>query len=79
MVDRVRKLAEEVLNRYPNLFNIDFEENKTKLSEIAMITSKQLKNELAGYITKIVKRRLKQEEVKVEEEAEVELEEKVSA
>mgnify|MGYP001773518446 CR=1 FL=1 len=57
LVDRIRRLAEQVLERYPDLFNTNFEENKKKLSEIAVITSKQIRNELAGYITKLIKKR----------------------
>jgi len=57
LVDRIRRLAEEVLERYPDLFSTNFEENKKKLGEIAVITSKQIRNELAGYITKLIKKR----------------------
>ena len=56
----------EVLALHKDKFNIDFVQNKKVLEEIAIVRSKGLKNELAGYITKYLKRELEQER---EEEA----------
>jgi small subunit ribosomal protein S17e len=62
-LDKTRRLSEMLLQRYPGTFGTDYEENKTKLNELTVITSKQLRNHIAGYIS----RSLKSEEV---EEAE---------
>ncbi|HYA55572.1 MAG TPA: hypothetical protein VED22_02125 [Nitrososphaerales archaeon] len=51
-MDRTRRLSEELLQRHPEAFGPDFEENKKALEELAVIPSKQLRNRIAGYITK---------------------------
>lgn len=51
-MDRTRRLSEIILERYPGTFNADYEENKKKLDELAVISSKQLRNHIAGYITR---------------------------
>ena len=64
-MNRVRKLSMEILEKYDDSFGENFEDNKRALMEISVITSKELKNEIAGFITKIKKRatreRLKEE------------------
>ena len=56
----------EILALHKDKLNTDFIHNKEVLEEVAIIRSKGLKNELAGYITKYLKRELEQEK---EEEA----------
>ena len=51
-MDRTRRLSEEILQRHPEAFGPDFEANKKALEELAIIPSKQLRNRIAGYITK---------------------------
>jgi len=51
-LDRTRRLSEELLQRHPEAFGLDFEGNKKALDELAVIPSKQLRNRIAGYITK---------------------------
>ncbi|MFP3132866.1 MAG: 30S ribosomal protein S17e [Nitrososphaeria archaeon] len=55
-MNRIRKLAEELLKQYGKKFIDNFEENKKVLNEIAEIKSKYLRNKVAGYITRIVAR-----------------------
>jgi len=55
-VDRIKKISLEVLKDHKDKFGIDFRENKKILNEISIIRSKGLKNEIAGYITKFIKR-----------------------
>jgi len=55
-VDPVKRIALELLSKYADRFSADFEHNKRVLNEIANVHSKQFRNELAGYITKLVKR-----------------------
>ena len=52
-MDRTRRLSEEIMLRHPDSFGSDFEENKKALEELALIPSKQLRNRIAGYITKL--------------------------
>lgn len=52
-MDRTRRLSEEVMQRHPEAFGSDFEQNKKALEEMALIPSKQLRNRIAGYIAKM--------------------------
>jgi len=63
-VDRIKRLSNEVLNEYSERFGTDFSTNKQTLNEITVIRSKGLKNEIAGYITKMLQRQAKFEERK---------------
>ena len=52
----------EILNDYKDNFGVDFLENKKTLNKISTIRSKELKNELAGYITKFIKHEIREKE-----------------
>ena len=56
----------EVLKDNKDMFGVNFDENKEALNKISTITSKILKNELAGYITKFIKNELRNEAEKTE-------------
>lgn len=58
----------EVLGLHKDKFGIDFANNKKMLDEISIIRSKGLKNEIAGYITKLLKKELNQQEKEKSEE-----------
>ncbi|MCD6511648.1 MAG: 30S ribosomal protein S17e [Thaumarchaeota archaeon] len=55
-MDRIRRYSLILLERYPSLFTEDFETNKELLKKVAKITSKELRNEIAGYLTRMVKK-----------------------
>ena len=55
-MDRIRRYSLMLLERYPSLFTEDFETNKELLKNVAKITSKELRNEIAGYLTRMVKK-----------------------
>lgn len=81
-MDRIRRLSMQVLERHKDKFTTDFAENKKILNQLVVVRSKGLKNEVAGYITKYLKREVDtnvkdEEEQKVEERAEEEIEETV--
>ncbi len=61
-MDRVRRVSTDLLERHPELFTEDFTANKQNLNQVSIILSKQLKNQIAGYITVIVKNRKKAQE-----------------
>ena len=63
-MDRIKRLSMEVLDQHKSKFGVDFTENKTALDQISVIRSKGLKNEIAGYITKFIKRELREKEEK---------------
>ena len=52
--EKVKKIARELIRRYPDKFTMNFEENKRVLSSIAHIPSTRLRNSIAGYITRLV-------------------------
>ena len=48
----IKKMGEEFLSRYPDLFSEDFEANKQNLKKVLAIKSKKLRNALAGYMAR---------------------------
>jgi len=63
-------MSMEILKENKSMFGINFDENKQALNKISTITSKMLKNELAGYITKFIKNDLRNKTELVENEEE---------
>jgi small subunit ribosomal protein S17e len=63
-MDRIKRLSYEVLEEYKPKFGEDFANNKKVLDQIAIIRSKGLKNEIAGYITKFIKKEIREEKAK---------------
>jgi small subunit ribosomal protein S17e len=63
-VDRIKRLSYEVLVDHKPKFGEDFADNKKVLDQIAIIRSKGLKNEIAGYITKFIKKEIRDEKIK---------------
>jgi small subunit ribosomal protein S17e len=55
-LNRVRRISNELLERYPKQFGIDFDQNKATLKDLANIRSKLLRNRIAGFITAHVRR-----------------------
>jgi len=49
--EKVKRIARELLRRYPDRFTADYEENKKMLSSLVNLPSKKLRNMIAGYIT----------------------------
>jgi len=54
-VDRIKRLSMIVLKDNKAKFGIDFNENKNTLDSLSTISSKSLRNRLAGYITRLLK------------------------
>lgn len=63
-MDRIKRLSYEVLDEHKPKFGEDFADNKKVLDQIAIIRSKGLKNEIAGYITKFIKKEIRDEKMK---------------
>ncbi|MEM2203056.1 MAG: 30S ribosomal protein S17e [Sulfolobales archaeon] len=57
----VKRISRELLEKYPDLFTTDFQKNKEALKSILNIESKKLRNQIAGYITHLIKVRQKAE------------------
>lgn len=71
-MDRIKRISLEILEIDKEKFGIDFKENKKILDTISIIRSKGLKNELAGYITKFIKREIREKEEQLEKEKQME-------
>lgn len=69
-MDRIRRLSMQVLELHKDKFTTGFAENKKILGELAIVRSKGLKNEVAGYITKYLKREVDTKAAKAQEEQE---------
>src|SRR3989344_5890191 len=63
-MDRIKRLSYEVLDGHKPKFGEDFADNKKALDQIAIIRSTGLKNEIAGYITKFIKKENREEKAK---------------
>ena len=51
-MDRVRRLSQEIIQKYPGMFGTDYTANKAQLAKIATVHSKMIRNKLVGKITK---------------------------
>ncbi len=49
----VKRIAEELVERYPNRFSADFENNKKLVQSFTTVSSVKLRNRIAGYITSL--------------------------
>jgi len=63
-VNRIKRISTEVLAIYREKFGIDFAQNKKVLDQVAIVRSKGLKNEIAGYITTYIKREIEEQNEK---------------
>ena len=61
----IKRAARQLFEKYPNRFTESFEENKKAIAELTSITSKRVRNRVAGYITRLVKRKKRLEEMAI--------------
>ena len=65
-MDRIKRLSMEILEEHKSQFGVDFGDNKKTLDKISIIRSKGLKNEIAGYITKLLKHEIRDQQLREE-------------
>lgn len=68
--EMVKRLAIELIDKYPKSFNTEFDQNKKFLTELNIGVSKKMRNKVAGYATRVVKSDLMAIEVEGEIEPE---------
>ncbi|NHJ21464.1 MAG: 30S ribosomal protein S17e [Candidatus Lokiarchaeota archaeon] len=51
----IKKVSKELINKYPDVFSTDFDENKKLLDKYLEADSKHLRNRISGYIVNLVK------------------------
>lgn len=79
-MNRIKRISTELLQKNPDRFGLEFDANKKALNDLAIVRSKVLRNELAGYITSHLRKQAAQEKASMaaasgEEETEEEAEE----
>ena len=52
------------MNDHKSKFGEDFVDNKKALNQVSIIRSKGLKNKVAGYITRFIKKQIREEKIK---------------
>ncbi|MGI0008197.1 MAG: hypothetical protein ACRD92_01085 [Nitrosopumilaceae archaeon] len=63
-MNRIKRISTEVMTLHKSRFGTDFVQNKKALDDIAIVRSKGLKNEIAGYITTFIKREIEEQKEK---------------
>jgi len=58
----LKRVAEKLLKDYPEHFSTDFSVNKKKVQELTDITSKGIRNKIAGSITRFMNRKSKKKD-----------------
>jgi small subunit ribosomal protein S17e len=66
--EQVKRLARELLDKYPNKFTADFENNKHLVNEYTNISSTKLRNRVAGYTARLVSIEYGPEDSEINEE-----------
>ena len=51
----IKNFARDLLKTYESLFSVDFEQNKLMVSEYTDIKNKNIRNRVAGYITRVLR------------------------
>jgi len=52
--EHVKRMARELVERFPEKFTTDFENNKKLVDALTNISSTKLRNRIAGYTTRLV-------------------------
>lgn len=58
-MNRIKRYTDQVFADNKAKFGLDFAENKSELEKLATIRSKELKNEIAGFITRTIRKEKK--------------------
>ncbi|MCX6695308.1 MAG: 30S ribosomal protein S17e [Candidatus Altiarchaeota archaeon] len=55
----LKRVGQKLLKEYPSQFTIDFNANKRKVQVLTDISSKGIRNKIAGFITRFMNRKSK--------------------
>jgi small subunit ribosomal protein S17e len=66
--EQVKRVARELLDKYPSKFSADFEANKQLVNEYTNISSIKLRNRVAGYTARLASIKNASEENESDEE-----------
>lgn len=51
----VKRTSKELIENYEGKFTTDFEENKKLVEEFTTVSTKHLRNKIAGYVTRLIR------------------------
>ncbi|MEM3641083.1 MAG: 30S ribosomal protein S17e [Candidatus Bathyarchaeia archaeon] len=51
--EQIKRVAKELIRRFPDRFSSDFEKNKQMVSKLVQGTTPKVRNQIAGYITHV--------------------------
>jgi len=51
--EQIKRVAKELIRRFPDKFSNDFEENKKMVGMLTQGTTVKVRNQIAGYITRV--------------------------
>jgi small subunit ribosomal protein S17e len=66
--EQVKRIARQLLDKYPTKFTSDFENNKKFVDSLTTISSTKLRNRVAGYAARLAKTAYASEDVGFEEQ-----------
>ena len=52
----VKRIAKQIVIDFQDQVSLDFEENKHLVQRVTNVTSNKMRNEIAGYVTRIVRK-----------------------
>jgi small subunit ribosomal protein S17e len=61
-IETIKRISRNLYSRYPEYFSPDFQVNKEKLRPILLTSSKGVRNRIAGYVTRVIKVKMKESE-----------------
>jgi small subunit ribosomal protein S17e len=53
----VKRIAKELIETYEGKFTSDFDDNKKLVEELSTVSTKHLRNKIAGYVTRLMRQR----------------------
>lgn len=59
-MNRIKRIANELLEKHPSDFSDNFEQNKKIMKELTIVRSKSLRNRVAGYIASKLGREIRE-------------------
>jgi len=52
----IKRISEDLVKKFPDKFNTDFEHNKNMVRELADVYTATMRNRIAGYVTRTKKK-----------------------
>ncbi|MDO8870524.1 MAG: 30S ribosomal protein S17e [Methanobacteriaceae archaeon] len=56
----VKRLSKELIETHQGKFTTDFDENKKLVEQFSTVSTKHLRNKIAGYVTRLVRNEARQ-------------------